>query len=646
MAELYWGTTSEFVTLARGNVLVRRLVDAWFDAHGSNPTEAEQRSWRNSLAKLAMAITTAGLDDHGILVEYQVPLTSMRIDAVLTGTNPDDRRPAAVIVELKQWDGNDISSSTVDECVTAGFYGHSDRVLHPSAQAKQYRAYLTDVHTAFHEEHVRLHACAYLHDFLDDPSHELLSARHANSLAVAPLFPGDRIDELALFLDDRIGQGDGLSVLRTIRDGRYRPSRKLLQHTADMIESEDRFTLLDEQQVVFKSILARVADVADTDLRSVFVIRGGPGTGKSVLAMQLVAELARAGYSVNHATGSAAFTNTVRKLVGTKASSLFTFFNSYLNADPDILDVLVCDEAHRIRKHSWNRWTKKKAEDPDRPQIAELLHAARVGVFFIDDLQAVRKNEIGNSTDIEEQAEVMGADVHEFRLEAQFRCGGSDGFVRWVENTLGIARTANPLWSGDPAFEFRLVDSVEELEATVLARNENGETARLVAGYCWPWSDPVGEEVRTLVPDVQIGDWARPWNARPDATRLAPGIPKSHLWATEPGGIDQVGCVYTAQGFEFDHVGVIMGPDLVYRGRNEGWLGRKEFSHDSGAKRGVSPERFSQLVKNTYRVLLTRGMKSCSLLVLDDQTRGFIESRLDHFQMREFAAETPGDFRP
>lgn len=640
MAQLYWGRTTEFVGLAAGTALVQRLEDAWFDAHGSSPTEAEKRSWRHSLARLALAIDSAQLNDHGILVEFQVPMTSMRIDALLTGMGHDGR-PAAVIIELKQWDGSDITASTVPECVTAGFYGGSDRVLHPSVQARQYRTYLQDTHTAFHEEGVRLRACAFLHDFLHDPAHELLSSRHVDALAVAPLYAGDRISDLVTFLDDTIGGGDGLSVLRTVRDGGYRPSRKLLQHTADMIQGEERFILLDEQLRIFNEILAAVDSSASTGLKSVFVIRGGPGTGKSVLALQLVAELAKAGHSVNHATGSAAFTNTIRKIVGSRASSLFTFFNSYMAAEEEDLDVLVCDEAHRIRKHSWNRFNKKDASDPDRPQIAELLHAARVGVFFIDDLQAVRKNEIGHSTDIEDEARRIGAEVQEFKLEAQFRCGGSDGFVRWVENTLGIRRTANALWRGDPRFEFNIVDSPQELEAAVLPRDGIDGTARLVAGYCWPWSDPVGDLDRTLVDDVQIDGWSRPWNARPDATRLAAGIPKSHLWAYEPGGIDQVGCVYTAQGFEFDHIGVIMGPDLVYRGREEGWVGRKEFSHDRQAKRGVSDERFTALVKNTYRVLLTRGMKSCTLYIADDQTRTYVESRLDDFAL---AAEQSSEY--
>ena len=625
MAELYWGTTSMFVEHTKQNEIATRLSQAFFDAFGYRPPESEARSWRNSLRALSNAIEIGGLLDHGLLLEYQLPMTSKRLDAMITGHDRDGRA-AAVIVELKQW-SDDVASSRVEDMVTVRYGAGEKEQLHPSAQVGQYRQYLADAHETFHDGNVALRACAYLHDFPYDDQSELLSPRHADVLALYPLFAGDRITELVAFLDDHLGDGRGLGVLNLVREGKYRPHKKLLDHTAAMIRGEPSYVLLDEQQVVFKSILAKVAEARDLGTKAVFVVRGGPGTGKSVIALNLVAELAGNGYAVHHATGSAAFTNTVRRRVGTRAAGMFKFFNSYLNAEDDTLDVLVCDEAHRIRKHSWDRYRKKDAVDPDRPQIDELLSVARVGVFFIDDLQAVKRDEIGSSDDIERLAAERGAEVHEFQLDAQFRCGGSDGFVRWIESTLAMRRTANALWTGDANFVLDIVDSPEELEAMVRQRAEEGHTARLMAGYCWPWSAKPRED-GTLVADVRIGDWERPWNARPDATRLAEGIPKSHFWASEPGGIDQVGCIYTAQGFEVDYAGVIFGDDLVYRPR-EGWIGRKDRSHDSGLKRGTGDEEFTQLVKNTYRVLLSRGLKGCAIYFVDEQTRDFIESRID-----------------
>lgn len=640
MAELYSGTTSDFTELATQNAIGDRLRSAFFDFYGWNPSESEQRSWRNSLRALANSIRAGGFLDHGILLEFQLPLTSRRLDAMITG-HDHEGRPAAVIVELKQW-SEDVQPSTVEDLVQVRYGKRLKETLHPSAQVGQYRQYLADTHETFHDGNVKLAACAYLHDFIHDDQSELLSPRHANVLGIYPLFAGDRLTDLIQFLDDRLGGGDGLGVMRQVREGKYRPHKKLMQHTAQMIQGEPTYVLLDEQQVVFKSILAKVAEAHDLGTKAAFIIRGGPGTGKSVIALNLVAELSANDYAVHHATGSASFTNTVRKIVGKRASSMFMFFNAYLNAEENTLDVLVCDEAHRIRKHSWNRYNKKKADDPDRPQIDELLAVARVCVFFIDDMQAVKRDEIGNSDEIEALAEQIGAEVHEFELEAQFRCGGSDGFVKWTENTLGIRRTANALWGGDESFDFDIVDSPEELDAMIRSKHTDGHSARLVAGYSWRWSTKLDDG--TLVNDVKVGDWSRPWNARPDSTHLASGIPKSHFWATEEGGLDQVGCIYTAQGFEFDFVGVIIGNDLVHRPR-EGWIGRPENSYDSGLKRGTDIETFTELVKNTYRVLLSRGLKGCYVYFVDEQTRNFVESRMDSFSYAPaLAAEESGTY--
>ena len=306
---------------------------------------------------------------------------------------------------------------------------------------------------------------------------------------------------------------------------------------------------------------------------------------------------------------------------------MFKFFNSYRGEEPEALDVLVCDEAHRIRQFSHDRFTKK-SDRTDRPQVDELIDVAKVSVFFIDDLQVVRPGETGSADLIRNAAEHAGASVLEYELEAQFRCGGSDGFVQWVDNTLDIRKTPTVLFEPDDQFEFDVVDSPRELQALINQKAAQGATARLVAGFCWPWSEPNHDG--TLVTDLKVDDWVMPWNAKSDAARLAPGIPKSNFWASEAGGLDQVGCVYTAQGFEFDYVGVVFGRDLVYRQR-QGWVGQPEFSKDSVVRRAAndSVDRFTDLVKQTYRVLLTRGLKGCYVFFEDQATRDFVLSRLE-----------------
>lgn len=621
---LYHGPSTEFVDEATRNLIADRLKDGWIRHFRYNPPDAEIRSWRNSLSKLADAFKLANLDDHGVICEYQLPLTSRRLDVMITGHNDNDR-PMASVVELKQWD--DAAPSHIDEVVTVWVGGGMREVLHPSVQVTQYREYLADTHEAFSSGRLGIRSAAYLHNFMHDEGHELYASRHAKHLALSPLFAGNQIDDLAQWLYDDLSQGRGVLLLEDVIHGRYRPNKKLLEHTARMIKREPTYTLLDEQKVAFNSVLAAVADAHSSDEKAVFLIKGGPGTGKSVLAVNLVAELSGAGYSTHHATGSRAFTENLRKSVGSRAAQQFKYFNSYLGEDGELLDVLIADEAHRIRETSANRFTPAEKRS-DRSQVEEMMSVARVTVFFIDDLQVVRPGEIGSSDLIRATAQQLGVPVKEYELEAQFRAGGSDAYISWVDNTVAIRRTEHVLWDPEETFDIDVVDSPEELHSIIRHQAESGHSARLVAGFCWPWSDPLADG--TLVDDVKVGDtFAMPWNAKPEK-KTAPGIPKSNLWATDPGGIDQVGCIYTAQGFEFDYVGVIFGRDLVYR-FGDGWVGQPEHSHDSVVKRSArqSPADFTRLVKQTYRVLMTRGLKGAYFYFEDDQTRDFVMSRID-----------------
>lgn len=357
--------------------------------------------------------------------------------------------------------------------------------------------------------------------------------------------------------------------------------------------------------------------------KSAIIIKGGPGTGKSVIALNLMAQLSSLGLNAHYVTGSRAFTSTLREIVGRRASQQVKYFNGYQEAQRGEVDVMICDEAHRIRITSNQRFTPA-ARRSKKPQIDELLHASKVGVFFVDDRQVVKPDEIGSSTYIKDAAIAAGVNIQEFELEAQFRCGGNAGFINWIDNTLELERTANVLFNDAEEYEFRIASSPEELEGWIRSRASEGKTARVTAGFCWRWSKPRSDG--SLVEDVTIGDFARPWNARPEAGKLADGIPPAPLWAYAPEGIEQIGCVYTAQGFEFDYVGVIFGKDLVYRPEQK-WICHKQESSDSQVKR--SKHRFLELVKNTYRVLLTRGMRGCYVYFQDKDTENFFRSRIE-----------------
>ncbi len=275
-------------------------------------------------------------------------------------------------------------------------------------------------------------------------------------------------------------------------------------------------------------------------------------------------------------------------------------------------------EAHRIRETSANRYTSASLRS-GRPQVAELIDVARVPVFLLDEHQVVRPGEIGTIEDIRRAAREAGLETRLIELDGQFRCGGSRAYEQWVLRLLGLEVGGPAAWDGDEHFSLTVASGPSAMELRLRQMLDRGYGARMAAGYCWPWSDPISGG--GLEQDVEIGDWHKPWNNKKDPSHGgAPGTP---YWASDPAGFEQVGCVYTAQGFEYDYAGVIIGPDLVWR--TDHWVAQPQHSHDSQVKRGDAGQ-FDQAVRNTYKVLLTRGMRGATVFSTDEETQLLLAS--------------------
>ena len=620
---LYSGTSQQFIEDTIQSQIAEKLKSAYFAYFGHNPSDAETRSWRNSLRAVKDVFQLAKLTEHGVILEYQLPMTSRRLDCLVCGKDSVSRANA-VIIELKQWDKCEEADGENEVITWLG--GDYREILHPSAQVARYKMWLQDTHTAFYEgkKPVLLHACSYLHNYNYYADDVLFANKFKELIEKHPVFTADDVDAMSVFLAKKLERGEGIDVLKRIEQSKYRPSKKLMEHVANVIKGKSEYILLDEQLVVYDKVLACAKKGFHDKQKTVIVIKGGPGTGKSVIAINLMADLLAKGYNAHYATGSRAFTETMRKIIGHRGAIQFKYFNSYGRAERNEVDILLCDEAHRLRETSASRFTKKDMRR-DIAQVQELLDVAKVAVFFIDDFQVVRPNEIGSVEHISKHAKLNSCKIHEYELDVQFRCQGSDAFVNWINTTLDIRRTANVLWGRNEEFDFKIFEGPWELERAIRQKVDQGYTGRVTAGFCWNWSYP--NKDGTLKDDVVIGKYKRPWDARPEAKKLAPGIPKASLWAYDPNGIDQVGCVYTAQGFEFDYVGVVFGKDLTYSFDRQRWEAHKEYSADSVVKR--SKERFIDLVKNTYRVLLSRGLVGCYVYFMDKDTERFFKSRME-----------------
>lgn len=588
-------------------------------ATGRYPSPGERRSWSRSLPVLAADLHDAGLTGVEMLVEFQLPLTSKRADVVLAGVDRRTGNPAYVVVELKQWtDAERFEDS--DELVVVGGYG-SRPVTHPAAQVSGYVDYLTDFTASLADSGQSVRGVAYLHNATDYGVSDLLTF---GATPNGRMFTGQRRAEFQAYLCDIFAPTSGTAAADQLVGSAIRPSRQLMGAAADEVQRREIFTLLDEQKDAYNYVLHWVRRAAQSNSKTAVVISGGPGSGKSVIALSLLGELSRQGRTVIHATGSQSFTKTLRKVAAAgnpRVRKAFLYFNSFMSMEPNSLDCVILDEAHRIRETSVNRYTRAEMRT-GRAQIDELLAVAHTPVFLLDQHQVVRPGEMGTVADIRAAAAARGIDVMQVDLDAQFRCGGSLEYVRWVEGLLGLGGAEPKEWIGDEHFSVEVMESPEELEAWLAAKQSGGFGARLSAGYCWPWSDPRPDG--SLVSDVQIGDWSRPWNLKGD--RSVGGAPPASLWATDPAGYGQVGCVYTAQGFEYDFAGVIIGPDLIWR--DGGWRFARGANEDPSLRSltQVPDADFDRLVRNIYKVLLTRGMQGVGIYSPDDETLRHIAS--------------------
>jgi hypothetical protein len=635
--DLWQGPLQHFVRAAESGSIAGEMTGRFVSLHGGLPSPAEVRSWENSLAALAdalrgisrrevgVAVATGGLGGAsvvadassgrriGVATEYHLPLSGRRIDVLLCGTDAS-KRSRALVLELKQW-----SSAALEDAFAQNVEVDGVEHAHPSQQALDYADWLTDYHSAFVAGEVTAAPAAYCHNLERAEASTLEDSRFSELLERSPLFTKGREEDLARHVADVAGGGDGLAVMGRITGGTFAPSKGVLQTLENVLLHDERWHLLDTQRVAHGAVLAELRRLARGRGRSAILVRGGPGTGKSVIAVQLLADALRLGLRSAHSTGGKAFTTALRsKFRG--ADRLFLWNLNLRDQGKDCLDLLVIDEAHRIRKTSDTRYTPRTRR-ADRPQVQELMEAAKVSVFFLDDNQFVRPDEIGSSALVREQASALRIRFREYDLAGQFRCGGCREYIEWVDGLLGFRSEPSGPWR--ERYHFRIEDTPQSLERTVNEAAPSGERTRIVAGFCWPWSRARSDG--SLERDVQIGPWAMPWNRKRDEKkRYRPDNDPYTLWAETDEGRGQVGCIYSAQGFEFDRVGVIWGPDLVWRTGE--WIAQPSESYDAPVKR-AGPEML-RLVRNAYRVLLTRGIRETALVCLDEETRRHLEGAL------------------
>ncbi len=628
---IYDGTKSDFIKSVENDSIAGEIEENIYAKMHRTTGIAEFHSWENSLKDMYIVLNDSEIPQNtGIAIEYNIPQTSKRVDFLVTGYDKNETGNV-VIIELKQWESLEAVEGK-DALVYTFTGGGLRQVVHPSYQAWTYASLIRDYNQSVQEGHIRLSPCAYLHNYKrkkDDPLDEEQYEVYEED---SPAFTCGQVEKLRNFIKDRVVKGDNEEVLYSVECGKIRPSKSLQDSIAGMLKGNPEFVLLDEQKVVYEDVLEASRKSMQDRKKRVMIVKGGPGTGKTVVAVNLLSQLTQEDQFCQYVSKNSAPRNVyLKKLKGeirkSSVDNMFKGSGNYVDVDESVIDTIIVDEAHRLNAKSGIY--RNYGEN----QIKEIIHAAACSVFFIDEEQRVTMDDIGSVDEIRKWADEAGAEVSEMELVSQFRCNGSDGYLAWLDNTLEIRETANLDLDGVD-FDIRILDSPQEVYDLILQKNEeSGNRARMLAGYCWNWDKKNANN--SDVHDIQIGDFEMSWN-----------LGNTSTYAIDENSVHEIGCIHTSQGLEFDYVGVIIGDDLRYENGKIVTDFTKRASTDQ-SMRGIKkmskedPEKAAQMadeiIKNTYRTLMTRGMKGCYVYCTD-------EKLADHLRacLREYDRQTAG----
>jgi DUF2075 family protein len=612
---VYLENKSTFREDVFSNRIEEKVRDTLKVKAGKTVSDSELNSWKNSLRYMDAIVEDPEIPaDTGIAIEFNIPNTSKRIDFILTGKQADGTR-TAVIIELKQWQQAEVTNK---DAIVHTFLGGGKRdTNHPSYQAWSYATLIEDYNETVRKEPIRLKPCAYLHNC--ESGSAINDPRYHEHTRRAPAFLKHDSQNLRDFIKTHVKYGDSGDAMYLIRDGKIRPSKNLADHLCSLLEGNDEFCLIDDQKLVFETAKL-LAEISTPEKKNVLIVNGGPGTGKSVVAINLLVELTRRGLVAQYVTKNSAPREVYQsKLSGTftktRISNLFKGSGAYTETEANTFQALIVDEAHRLNEKSG--MFSNKGEN----QIKEIINASTFSIFFLDEDQRIHWKDIGDNDKVKHWAEEIGASITELELKSQFRCNGSDGYLAWIDHTLGIRETANTTLEGIN-FEFKVCSSATELRELIYEKNCINNKARMVAGYTHKWvskKDPTAYDF-----DFPDEGFKARWNLSDDGM----------LWILKESSVHEIGCIHTCQGLEVDYVGVLYGDDFLIRdGKIETDAAKRHHGDRSihGYKQAFKTnpaealERADAIIKNTYRTLMTRGQKGCYVYSPDAETNAYLQ---------------------
>ena len=619
---VYSANKQMFVQDVRTGVIATKILDLVRERGLNAGQDREFASWQNSMNFMRNIVDDADIDDEvQVAIEYNIPLTSKRVDFILIGADAAAKENI-VIVELKQWSKAEKVDDEMHFSVRTYVAGDKRIVCHPSYQAYSYSRFLVNYSQTIYERNIHLVPCAYLHNYLPAYKSALSDGIYKDWFTSAPFFIMDEVEKFSEFVKKYVtkksAHGD---LLYLIENGRIRPTQSLQDSLSTMVRGTPVFDLLDEQAVCFDMCVRTMLQCLKDRKKRTILIQGGPGTGKSVLAVNLLMHYitcrCNAAYVTKNSAPRQAFLSILSRNRAENVAEIIPLFRSPFGLSQvpaNFYDCLIVDEAHRLVKKMYGDWGGEN-------QVKECINASLLTIFLLDEDQAVTTKDIGSVAEIAKWCQMLDSRIimrEETKLVSQFRCNGSDAYIQFIDHLLQRGDETLPISLSELNYDFRVFDDPCEMREALREKNAIANKARMVAGYCYDWNVKNGRS------DIDIdlpGGFQAQWNLANDK-----------IWAINPNSFEEVGCIHTAQGLEFDYVGVLIGKDLTYdKATSRVLTDKSAISKDdkSSGIRGASDDVAHRLILNTYKTLLTRGQKGCYVYCEDEALREYFKRVLE-----------------
>lgn len=385
------------------------------------------------------------------------------------------------------------------------------------------------------------------------------------------------------------------------------------QHWRDL-KNSDLFkyspfkTLTDDQYTVVSEILESIELGNDSN----YLVSGGPGTGKTIVATYILKRLVDNGTeNVALVIAMTALRNTIKKVFRSIPGLSPKMVIGPSEAAANKYSVLLVDEAHRLRRRKnipnfggHDKINKKLGLGIEGDELDWLKNSTKKLVLFYDKHQSVRPSDI-----LPEK--IADLDAKKFELQTQMRVSGGQAYIDYINNVLD-SNQSKPFKSSD--YDFKIFDDFTRFVAAIKYQEKNHTLCRMVAGYAWKWNSKNNKNE----PDIVIGEQKLFWNSQLTD------------WVNSVNAANEVGCIHTIQGYDLNYAGVIIGPELSYNPVTKKIFVIKTNYKDLNGHKGVSdPKELERYVINIYKTLLTRGILGTYVYVVDENLRAFLKATVE-----------------